>query len=66
MTQTQTPTGRTPLADVAEGVRGIFAQGEIGLGGMTRAECTKAAERYVRSHGWTPKQYNAAVRRRAR
>jgi hypothetical protein len=68
MTQTPytTPTGRTSLRFVAEGVRGIFSQGEIGMGGMTRGECTATAERYVRSHGWTPGQYEAAIRRRNR
>jgi hypothetical protein len=61
-----TPSGRTSLRFVAEGVRGIFSQGEIGRSTMTRAECTATAERYVRSHGWTPKQYEAAIRRRNR
>lgn len=61
-----TPTGRTALRHVAAGVHGIFAQGEIGLGRMTRDECSRAAERYVRSHGWTPAQYEAAIRRRSR
>lgn len=61
-----TPSGRSTLAEVAEGVRGIFSQGEIGMGSMTRAECIATAERYVRSHGWTPRQYVAAIRRRNR
>jgi hypothetical protein len=56
-----TPTGRLALRRVAAGVREIF-DGAMLYGG-TRADATKSAERYVRSHGWTPAQYNAAVRR---